>query len=95
MPTTPRTSKRRDRAIGPVVSLASVRKAHGLSAKALAAKITSEQGHTVSESTLHLIETGVRAGSDDLMRAWALALDLKPAALLYEADLRRKLEVAS
>lgn len=78
---------RRDRNIGPVVSLKTLRESHRLTLKGLAERITAD-GHPVQYSTLGLIENGRRTGSADLMRAWAFALNVKPLDLRTEDDLR-------
>ncbi len=76
--------------MGPVVSLKVLRQSHGLTLKDLAARITAD-GRTVSYSTLALIENGNRTGSPELMRAWALALNVRPVDIHTEDDLRATL----
>jgi len=65
------------KALGPMVRIKEVRKAHNLTLKQLAEKI-AEHGVEISEAGLSNVEGGNKAASDRLLVGIALALGLDP-----------------
>lgn len=69
-----------------MVTLRSLREAHGLDSRQLAERIT-EQGVKVHPDALLNVELGHKRGSTRLMAAWARALGIKPIDIRQTEDL--------
>lgn len=63
--------------VGPMVRIRDVRRLLGFTLAEMAARIT-EVGIPITESALSNIEAGNKAAGDQLLDAWARALDIDP-----------------
>lgn len=70
----------------PVVPLRALRQAHGLSARQLAERI-AEHGVIVQPDSLLAVELGHTGASDELLVAWARALNLSRLDIRRADDL--------
>lgn len=72
--------------IPPQINLRAFREALGLTLDDLAERI-SEQGVTVTKFALSNVETGKRRASNQLMDAWARALNVRPIHIRQDREL--------
>lgn len=70
----------------PMISLRSLREAHGLTSKQLAERI-AEQGLDVDPNSLLNVEVGRKKASKRLLTAWARALGVKPVDIRQHEDI--------
>lgn len=73
-----------------MVSLRSLREAHGLTSPQLAERI-AEHGVPVDPDTLLNVELGHKKASRSLLTAWAGALGIKPVDIKQTDDLAERL----
>lgn len=64
--------------LGPQVGIRELRKAHGLTITALAARIEPIYGKSVDPDHISNVELGHKRASDPLLTAWAKALGVLP-----------------
>ncbi|WP_199444486.1 helix-turn-helix domain-containing protein [Umezawaea beigongshangensis] len=73
-----------------MVSLRSLREAHGLTSPQLAERI-AERGVQVHPDALLNVELGHKRASRRLLTAWALALGIRPVDIQQQAELAERL----
>lgn len=77
-------------ALGPMVRIKEVRKAHNLTLEQLADRIR-EQGVQITDAGLSNVENGNKVASDRLLTAWARALALDELQV-WHGPLRKPVE---
>lgn len=76
--------------LGPMVRIADLRKAFGLSQEDLALRI-HEQGVSITGAGISNVENGNKIASDRLLTAWATALAISPLNV-WHGPLRKSVE---
>lgn len=78
----------------PLVSIRTLREAHGLTQRELAERITERRGRPTDVSTISNVESGNKPASKQLMAAWAQALGLHPLDVVLPAPAREEGDAA-